>query len=128
MAVHELELRGAGGEPVDLWRTVVSHGVASLPPQEVDEAARTLTATLLVGDRARTVVVRAGRAGFAEVEIAGRAPSRADTAALLGLVSHMLRLDADLSSFYALIAEDADLAWAAAGAGRMLRSPTVLED
>jgi len=41
---------------------------------------------------------------------------------------HMLRLDEDLSPFYALAREDPDLAWAAAGAGRMLRGPTVFED
>jgi len=37
-------------------------------------------------------------------------------------------LDQDLAPFYELVAEDADLAWVAAGAGRMLRSPTVFED
>jgi N-glycosylase/DNA lyase len=128
VSLHELRLRGAGGEPVDLWRTIVSHGVASLPPQDVDEESRTLTATLPVRDRARTVVVRAGRAGFAEVEVVGRAPARADAERLLALLAHMLRLDVDLSAFYALIGEDDDLSWAAAGAGRMLRSPTVFED
>jgi N-glycosylase/DNA lyase len=40
----------------------------------------------------------------------------------------MLRLDADLSAFYAAAAADPELSWAAAGAGRMLRSPTVFED
>ena len=40
----------------------------------------------------------------------------------------MLRLDDDLSAFYARAAEDPDLAWAAVGAGRMVRSPTVFED
>jgi N-glycosylase/DNA lyase len=40
----------------------------------------------------------------------------------------MLRLDADLSGFYAEAARDPELAWAAAGAGRMLRSQTVFED
>jgi N-glycosylase/DNA lyase len=40
----------------------------------------------------------------------------------------MLRLDADLSLFYEAARTDDDLAWAAAGAGRMLRSPTVFED
>jgi N-glycosylase/DNA lyase len=40
----------------------------------------------------------------------------------------MLRLDADLSAFYAVAAADPDLSWAAAGAGRLLRSPTVFED
>jgi N-glycosylase/DNA lyase len=40
----------------------------------------------------------------------------------------VLHLDHDLSRFYAVAAEDPDLAWAATGAGRMLRSPTVWED
>ena len=30
--VAELPLVGAGGEPVDFARTIVSHGVAELPP------------------------------------------------------------------------------------------------
>ena len=34
----ELEPKGAGGEPVDLWRTLASHGLADLPPQVLDEA------------------------------------------------------------------------------------------
>ncbi len=40
----------------------------------------------------------------------------------------MLRLDDDLSGFYLVAAADPTLAWAAAGAGRMMRSPTVFED
>jgi N-glycosylase/DNA lyase len=43
-------------------------------------------------------------------------------------VRHVLRLDEDLSGFYALLADDPDLAWAARGAGRMVRSPTVFEE
>ena len=35
----ELELRGPSGEPVDLRRTLLSHGVAALPPASLDEAA-----------------------------------------------------------------------------------------
>jgi hypothetical protein len=38
-----MKLAGPGGEPVDLWRTLVSHGVAALPPSVVDEDDRTLT-------------------------------------------------------------------------------------
>src|SRR3954463_14795490 len=34
----------------------------------------------------------------------------------------------DLSAFYSIAADDPQLAWAATGAGRMLRSPTVFED
>jgi len=40
----------------------------------------------------------------------------------------MLRLDEDLSGFYALIEDDPELGWATRGAGRLLRSPTVFED
>ncbi len=40
----------------------------------------------------------------------------------------MFRLDDNLAPFYAMIDGDPDLAWARAGAGRMLASPTVFED
>jgi 3-methyladenine DNA glycosylase/8-oxoguanine DNA glycosylase len=123
----ELELKGAGGEPVDLWRTLTSHGVADLPPQVVDEQARTLETTLtLPRGRARTIRIRPGRRGFARVE--GEGISAADGRVLAETAQHMLRLDADLSGFYEAARADADLGWASTGAGRMLRSPTVFED
>ena len=124
----ELELKGAGGEPVDLWRTLTSHGVAALPPQVLDEEDRTLESTLLLSrGRARTIRIRTGRPGEAIVEAEGRV-SAAEGAALAETAAHMLRLDADLSGFYEVAADDPDLAWAAEGAGRMLRSATVFED
>ena len=44
-------------------------------------------------------------------------------------IRHMLRLDEDLSAFYAVAESAPELAWVpGAGAGRMLRSPTVFED
>lgn len=43
-------------------------------------------------------------------------------------VRHILALDRDLSGFYAVAAEDPDLSWATAGAGRMIRSATVFEE
>jgi N-glycosylase/DNA lyase len=95
----------------------------------VDEDARTLEATLPVrAGRARTVRVSAGTSGYALVEVLGRRPAQADLDRLAGAVRHMLRLDEDLSAFYGTIAADPDLSWAATGAGRMLRSPTVFED
>jgi 3-methyladenine DNA glycosylase/8-oxoguanine DNA glycosylase len=123
----ELELEGAGGEPVDLWRTLSSHGVADLPPNVIDEDARTLEATLaLPRSRARTIRIRAGRQGFALVEGEGIAAS--DAPVVTEAARHILRLDADLSGFYQAAREDPDLDWICAGAGRMLRSPTVFED
>ena len=123
----ELELVGAGGEPVDLWRTITSHGVADLPPNLIDEEARTLETTLmLTRGRARTIRVGAGRPGFALVE--GEAVGPRDALALADAARHMLRLEADLSPFYDAALDDPGLAWACTGAGRMLRSPTVFED
>jgi 3-methyladenine DNA glycosylase/8-oxoguanine DNA glycosylase len=43
-------------------------------------------------------------------------------------VAHVLRLDEDLSGFYERVREDPELSWAAAGAGRLMRSATVFED
>jgi len=116
----ELPLVGAGGEPVDLKRTLASHGVASLPPSSIDEERWTLEVTLPSGRGARTVRVSQGRAGYARVEGA--------TKAIVAHLRHMLRLDEDLSPFYAVARADPDLVWVASGAGRMLRSPTVFED
>jgi N-glycosylase/DNA lyase len=123
----ELELVGAGGEPVDLWRTLASHGVADLPPNVIDEEARTLDTTLpLPRGRARTIRIRAGRPRFALVE--GEGIGSRDAVVLAEAARHMLRLDADLSGFYEAARADPELDWTCAGAGRMLRSPTVFED
>ena len=124
-----LPLEGPGGEPVDLWRTLLSHGVASLPPNQVDEAAHTLITTLDVGGAARSVRV-AEVAGAAAVTLhdAGPPPPPPVAAALVAAVRRILDLETDLSPFYARCAGDPALAWAAAGAGRIMRSPTVFED
>ena len=128
-AAIEISLRGAGGEPVDLWRTIVSHGLADLPPARTDEDARTYELTLAAGrGRPRTVRIEQGRPGRAAVKVFGRAVSGGKALALEAAVAHVLRLDEDLSPFYAVAAEDPDLAWATSGAGRMVRSPTVFED
>ena len=83
----------------------------------LDDAARALEVTLPVGgDRARTVRISAGPRRTARVEIAGRPPGAKATEQILRLVSHILRLDEDLSGFYELARKDPDLAWAAEGA------------
>ena len=115
----EIELVGAGGEPVDWRRTMGSHGVADLLPNRLDEERWMFATVLDVGGRAQPVQISESRPGYALVEGAK---------ATVPVVRHMLRLDEDLSRFYALVADDAELAWATQGAGRMLRSPTVFED
>ncbi len=128
-AKAELRLVGAGGEPVDFRRTLASHGVADLPPNRIDEDAWSLELTLpLPGKAPRTVRVSEGRKGYAKLEVTGRAPAKADLAELRSSVAYVLRLDEDLSPFYEAAAADPELSWAAAGAGRMIRSPTVFEE
>jgi len=125
----DLPLVGPGGEPIDLHRTILSHGVASLPPARIDEAAGIMTVPISLGDgRVRVVRVAAGSPGSAAVSIVGPPPDAADRDAIARGVRHLLRFDADLSGFYRTVASDPDLAWAAAGAGRMIRSATVFED
>ena len=124
-----LPLVGAGGEPVDLWRTISSHGVADLPPNRIDEDARTLEVTLRIpGGRPRTAGVTRGGPGTAVITVLGKPPSETLAHELLARVAHVLRLDEDLSDFYERVRDDPDLSWAAAGAGRMMRSATVFED
>jgi 3-methyladenine DNA glycosylase/8-oxoguanine DNA glycosylase len=122
----EIALRGGGGEPVDLRRTIASHGVADLPPNRIDEEAKTLEVTLRLGGAgATTIRISAGRKGHAKVDVVA---GRATAAELRDAAAHVLRLDEDLSPFYAAAASDPDLSWAAVGAGRMIRSPTVFEE
>jgi 3-methyladenine DNA glycosylase/8-oxoguanine DNA glycosylase len=125
----ELPLVGAGGEPVDLRRSIQSHGLVDLPPMRIDEEGRALEITLpLPHGRPRTVRIAEGRTGRARLTVFGRAPGARQEGALVDAVADVLRLDDDLSPFYALAAADPDLSWATAGAGRLVRSPTVFEE
>ena len=53
---------------------------------------------------------------------------RNDAESLRKIVRRMFRLDEDFSAFYNALATDPEIAWACAGAGRFLCSPTVFED
>ena len=131
--MFELRLLGPGGEPVDLRRTINSHGFAGLAPTRLDPQTDSLDITLRVrGGKPRRVRIGPGRRGYAVIQqMRGRVaagPNAARDAQILGGASRVLRLDQDLSDFYALAAADPDLRWATAGAGRMIRSPSVFED
>lgn len=124
----EVSVLGPKGEPVDLFRTFMSHGVADLLPGNVDEGRRTYTTTLaLPRTRPRTIRISEGRPGFARVEAGGRRLGQREADELTTAVRQILNLDEDLSEFYALVADDPELSWVAEGAGRMLRTPTVFE-
>jgi N-glycosylase/DNA lyase len=128
--IGRVRLVGAGGEPVDLRRTIASHGLAELPPMVVDDDYRSVAITLRLPRGARTVRVRAAadRADEAVVTAAGARLDRRSADAALAAVRAMLRLDADLATFYALAADDPELAWVTRGAGRWIGGQTVFED
>jgi N-glycosylase/DNA lyase len=124
-----IPLRGAGGETVDLWRTFISHGVASLPPMRVVEEHRAFEVTVaLTSGKPRTVTVSEGPRRTARLSVAGRAPGQRTAEEITAKVAHVLRLDEDLSGFYELARADPILEWATKGAGRMIRSATVFEE
>jgi N-glycosylase/DNA lyase len=95
---------------------------------QLDEARSTLELTLALGTGARTIQIGPGRRGHARLTVAGRAPGERLAQEIVDRARHVLALDEDLSPFYDAVASDPDLAWAAAGAGRMVRSPTVYDD
>jgi len=124
-----IPLRGPAGEPVDFSRTINSHGVASLPPITPDaDPATSFRATLrLAGGRIETVTVSSDVPAMLTIETATD-PGPNGGAAIVAAVRHILRLDQDLTPFYAKVAVDPDLTWVIAGAGRMMRCQTVFED
>jgi len=124
----EFPLSGPGGEPVDLRRVFVSHGLAALPPMRLEEKTGTFEITVPIGRGARTLIISGARAGLGTVTSTGPRPGARTAAFLLAQTRLVLSLDRDLSDFYALARQDPELSWVTAGAGRMVRSPTVFED
>ena len=83
-----MRVRGAGGEPVDFARTMVSHGVAELPPNRVDLEHRTLETTLAVPRGACTVRITASGKKLRIEAVAGSIVPQ-----LTQTIAHMFRLD-----------------------------------
>jgi len=123
-----LDLRGPAGEPVDFRRLLASHGVATLAPNSVDLERWTLETTVQLDGGAESLRISEPEPGVLRVESVSTVRGTKAKQRLLVTARHLLRLDDDLSGFYARAAEDPALAWVAAGAGRMLRSQTVFED
>jgi 3-methyladenine DNA glycosylase/8-oxoguanine DNA glycosylase len=125
----DFPLLGPAGEVIDLRRVFLSHGIAELPPMRLDQEAWTFEITVpLAGTGARTLVISQARPGHGLISVTGQTLTPQVGAAVTAQVRHVLSLDLDLTPFYAVAAEDPDLAWVLTGAGRMVRSPTVFED
>ncbi len=125
----DLPLRGAGGENVDLHRTIRSHGCVKLAPNRVLDGGRRLQLPVrLAGGRTAMLDLAPAAGGGVRVSASGALRGVEVRAELTALVRRILRLDADYAAFYARAAGDPDLAWVTRGAGRFLRSATAFED
>jgi 3-methyladenine DNA glycosylase/8-oxoguanine DNA glycosylase len=103
-------------KPFELRLALFGHGWVGLEPHVWDASDGTLRTVIDLGSRAADVVVRAPG-------------GLADTRALRRAIVRMLRLDEDLSSFWALCRKDVRFRWVARrGGGRLLRAPTLFED
>lgn len=130
LTVLSTPLAGAGGEPVSLPGTLGSHGLASLPPNEIGSRARSLRTTLRLWDgSARGVELLEEPPGTLAIRVAGRAPGARTQAEIIAAVRTMFALDDDLAPLYVALAQDAEFSFVAEGGiGRMLRSVTAFED
>ena len=124
----ELPLVGPGGEPVDLIATLNSHGVTSLAPVKPNgDLATELQTTIRLGDGAvRTIRIGAGSPGSVRITLLSKAET--DLGEVADIVRNLLRLNQDLSGFYARTSDDPLLSWVNGGYGRMMRCQTVYED
>ena len=114
----------------DFERTVRSHGWYDLPPFSWDAAQRRLGRVFLLSSRRPVgTTVRATRRGLAVSPEAGTDLPENERAELARQVRSCFRLDEDLDAFHRAARRYPEFRWiAAAGAGRMLRAPTVFED
>jgi 3-methyladenine DNA glycosylase/8-oxoguanine DNA glycosylase len=124
----DIPLNGPGGEPINFIATINSHGVTSLAPTKPNgDLATRLITTLRLPDRSiRTVEISESEPGVARVEMLSR--GKTNNTMVEAAIRQMLRLDQDLSGFYARTATDPLLDWVNFGYGRMMRCQTVFED
>ena len=114
-----MPLRGAGGEPISFARTVHSHGVARLLPAQIVEGPPLAYRRTLRVDGALVTIALTERDGNLHID-SNRRAGRVAKNEIERVVARMFRFDDNLAPFYAMIAGDDRLRWAAAGAGRML--------
>ena len=125
----EFPLIGPAGEVIDLRRVFLSHGIAELPPMRLDQKSWTFEITVpLARVGSRTLKISQARPGHGLISVTGQSLTPQVSPGVMAQVRHVLSLDVDLTPFYAVAAEDPDLAWVLKGAGRMVRGPTVFED
>lgn len=113
----------------DLRLAAFGHGWIDLAPHRWVEATQSLATCIAVGRSAFDVDIRASKRGLA-VEVTGRTrPTDGTMSSIRNAVIKTLRIDEDLSRFWAQCEGDERLAWVARrGAGRLMRSASLFED
>jgi N-glycosylase/DNA lyase len=109
-------------------RTIVSHGWYGLLPFSLNSEKYELTRVIDLEPKPPVTIVMSGRKGHVRITTS-RTLTKSEGAKVIRDARHILRLDDDLQPFYVSIVEDPEFSWIGVqGAGRMLRSPTVIED
>ena len=120
--------------PFDFEATVCSHGWYQLSPFSWDKKKSVLSLVVQLKDgHLISLQISSNKSvenPLISVEIQHRQKLSQDSETeIIGLVSHILRIDEDLSGFYDLCKKQgAQWGGLANGKGRLLRSPTVFED
>ena len=115
--------------PIDFSfrQTIYSHGWCELLPFAIDTENWRLSCVFAAQTPFSAAISEAD--GKLKIEVAGGRIDAAVEASILRQTRHILRLDDDLSNFYANLKGEKRLAWITEKrAGRLLRSPTVYED
>jgi 3-methyladenine DNA glycosylase/8-oxoguanine DNA glycosylase len=114
----------------NFWRTVYSHGWCSLPPFLVNKQENSLSRLLELKNGTLVLSILKEQKGKISVALSSQAALSADQRAEVRiLLSQCLRVNEDLSEFYKEAVRHPGSRWIPkAGAGRLLRSPTVFED
>jgi 3-methyladenine DNA glycosylase/8-oxoguanine DNA glycosylase len=111
-------------------RTALSHGWYGLVPFSYDKATRRLHRTIQIDDGVIVHCIMTGKDHSIDVEIAGSSSlNKRQYDEVKTALRTCLRLDEDFDEFHAEAKRHSTFRWIArAGAGRMLRSPSVFED
>jgi len=112
------------------WSTVHSHGWCALPPFHVDKHRRTLTRLLDLRDGTLVHCELRDGSGHIVVNVQSHKKLVDDQREeIKASLREALRLREDLSEFYGVARRTPRYRWVhSAGAGRLLRAPTVFED
>ncbi|MGB7070899.1 MAG: hypothetical protein WBD22_15515 [Pyrinomonadaceae bacterium] len=107
--------------------TIYSHGWCELAPFSIDEENWRLSYVFRCRSSGRsTTATISGENGRVRIDVRDNS---IDQDGLVRDIRHILRLDDDMSPFYAYLKKEKRLKWIeTAMAGRLLRSPTIFED